>query len=119
MREAAKTEAIESELDRLIEKRDAERRDANATEELWRDSARVHSERRREGHVAAWYGHHLRMREVHARLADEHEARALRTGPMRLPRYNPPGRAGAPPGATLLVLASLRTSPKRDSANFA
>ncbi len=75
--DAARTEAIEGELDRIIEKRAAERRDANATEELWKDSARVHNERCREEHGAAWYDHHLRMREVHAWLAEEHGARAL------------------------------------------
>ncbi len=76
--DAAKAEAVESELDRLIERRAREERDADATEELWRESARVHSERRREELGAAWYDHHLRMQEVHARLASEHEARALR-----------------------------------------
>ena len=119
MREAERAEKLEAEIDSLIEKRAAEKRDEGAVEELWRDSTRRHNEQRREELGAAWRAYHLRMREVHARLADEHEARALRTGPMRLPRYKPPGRAGAPPGATLLVLASLRTSPKRDSAHFA
>ncbi len=76
--DAAKAEAVESELDRIIERRAGEARDANAVEELWKESARVHNEQRREGYVAAWRDHHLRMREVHARLASEHEARALR-----------------------------------------
>jgi hypothetical protein len=76
--DAAKAEAVESELDRIIEKRAAERRDEGATEELWRESARVHNEQRREELGLAWREHHLRMREVHARLASEHEARALR-----------------------------------------
>ncbi len=76
--DAAKAEAVESELDRIIERRAGEARDANATEELWKESARVHNEQRREGHAAAWYDHHLRMQEVHASLASEHEARALR-----------------------------------------
>ncbi len=76
--DAERTEAVESELDRIIERRAGEARDANRVEELWRESARAHSERRREELGAAWYDHHLRMREVHARLAEEHEARALR-----------------------------------------
>ncbi len=74
---AERTEAIESEIDCIIEKRAAERRDANAVEALWRSSARVHNERRRKENGAAWYAHHLRMQEVHARLASEHEAKAL------------------------------------------
>ena len=76
--DAAKAEAVESELDRLIERRAREERDANHVEELWRvSSKRVAEERRREVRTA-WYTHHVAMREVHARLADEHEARALR-----------------------------------------
>jgi uncharacterized NAD(P)/FAD-binding protein YdhS len=76
--DAAKAEAVESELDRIIERRAAEGRDAGRVEELWKESARVHNEQRREGHAAAWRDHHLRMQMVHARLASEHEARALR-----------------------------------------
>ncbi len=76
--DAAKAEAVESELDRLIEKRAAEKRDEGAVAELWEDSTRRHSEQRREALGLAWRDHHLRMQEVHARLASEHEARALR-----------------------------------------
>ena len=76
--EAERIDAIESELDRLIERRAREERDADATEELWKESARVHNEQRREALGLAWREHHLRMREVHARLASEYEARALR-----------------------------------------
>ncbi len=75
--EAAKTEALEAEIDRIIEKRAAEKRDEGAVEELWKDSTRLHNERRRKENGAAWYAHHLRMHEVHARLAEEHEAKAL------------------------------------------
>ena len=76
--DAAKAEAVESELDRIIERRAREERDSAPVEEAWRDSTRRHSEQRREELGAAWRAHHLRMREVHARLAEEHEARALR-----------------------------------------
>jgi hypothetical protein len=75
--EAERTEKLEAELDRIIEKRAAERRDANRIEELWKDSTRLHNERRRKENGAAWYAHHLRMHEVHARLAEEHENAAL------------------------------------------
>jgi hypothetical protein len=75
--DAARTEVIESEIDRIIERRAGEARDAGRVEELWRDSTRLHNERRRKENGAAWYDHHLRMHEVHARLASEHEAKAL------------------------------------------
>jgi metal-responsive CopG/Arc/MetJ family transcriptional regulator len=78
MREAERAEKLEAEIDSLIEKRAAEKRDEGAIEELWKDSTRRHNGQRREGHAAAWYDHHLRMQMVHARLASEHEARALR-----------------------------------------
>jgi|GEM_PF-3553501 len=75
--DAERTEAIEGELDRLIERRAGEARDANRVEELWRDSARLHDERRRRENGAAWRAHHAAMQEVHSRLAREHEAKAL------------------------------------------
>ncbi len=75
--DAARVEAIESEIARIIERRAREREDANRVEELWKDSARLHNERRRRENGAAWREHHLRMREVHARLAEEHENAAL------------------------------------------
>jgi hypothetical protein len=78
MREAAKTEAVETELDRIIERRAGEARDANRVEELWRESARAHSERRREELGAAWYGYHEHMKEVHSMLARQHEIEALK-----------------------------------------
>lgn len=75
--DAARTEAIESELDRLIEKRAAEARDANRVEELWKESARIHERKRRRTNGAAWYEHHMTLSDVHRRLAEEHEAKAL------------------------------------------
>ncbi len=74
----ARVEAIESELDRIIEKRAAEGRGADRIEELWKDSTRLHSERRRRENGAAWYDFHERMRETHSRLAEEHEEAAAR-----------------------------------------
>ena len=76
--EAERAEKLEAELDRIIERRAREERDAAPIEEAWKDSTRRHSEQRREALGLAWRDHHLRMQEVHARLASEHEARALR-----------------------------------------
>ncbi len=75
--DAAKTEALEAEIDRVIEKRAAERRDANRVEELWKDSTRLHNERHRREVRAAWYSHQVALCDVHWRLASEHEAKAL------------------------------------------
>lgn len=75
--EPARVEAIEGEIDRIIEKRSAERRDANRVEELWKESTERHNKRRWREVGAAWYEHHCRMHDVHARLASEHEEKAL------------------------------------------
>ncbi len=76
--EAERAEKLEAELDRIIERRAREERDSAPIEEAWKDSTRRHNEQRREALGLAWRDHHLRMQEVHARLASEHEARALR-----------------------------------------
>lgn len=52
---------------------DAER----PTEEPWAAREQEDRERRRRANAAAWYAYHERMREMHARLAEEHEAAAL------------------------------------------
>ncbi|MBA2691488.1 MAG: hypothetical protein H0U65_03210 [Rubrobacter sp.] len=75
--EPARVEAIESELDRIIEKRAKESKDANRTQELWKAAARVHNEGRRREHLAAWYDFHERMHDVHRGLAEEHAGKAL------------------------------------------
>ena len=78
--EAERIEKLEAEIDCIIEKRSREARDArdaNRVEELWKDSTRLHNERRRTENGAAWRARHLRMREVHARLSEEHENAAL------------------------------------------
>jgi hypothetical protein len=76
--DAAKAEAVESELDRIIERRAREERDSAPVEEAWRDSTRRHSEQRREELGAAWYGYHEHMKEVHSMLARQHEIEALK-----------------------------------------
>ncbi|MGH3089786.1 MAG: hypothetical protein ACRDSJ_21110 [Rubrobacteraceae bacterium] len=77
-REAERVEQIESELDRIMEKRARERRDASNVEELWKESARRHNERRRKENGAAWYEHHMTLSDVHRELSAEHERRALK-----------------------------------------
>ncbi len=75
--EAERVEAIEGGIDRIIERRAREREDANRVEELWKDSTRLHNEKRRREVRAAWYSHHVALCDVHRRLASEHEAKAL------------------------------------------
>ncbi len=76
--EPAKVEAIESEIDRIIERRARERKDANHIEELWNSSARLHNERRRRENGAAWYDYHMTLSYIHRQLSEEHEAEALK-----------------------------------------
>jgi hypothetical protein len=80
--DAAKAEAVESELDRLIERRAREERDAGRVEELWREAASLHGERRRKETAAAWYGYHIeqaeRLRRTLGRLIEHHERQATK-----------------------------------------
>ncbi len=77
-REAERTEKLEAEIDRIIERRARERNDANHIEALWKSSAGRHNEQRRRENGAAWYAHHVALSDVHRRLAEEHEAEALK-----------------------------------------
>jgi hypothetical protein len=69
-------ERVEAELDRLVERRAVEARDAERVEDLWKESTRRARDKRRRENAAAWYGHHEHMRELHSSLSAEHEARA-------------------------------------------
>ncbi len=73
-------ERVEVELDRLVERRAVEARDAERVEEMWASSIRLHHARRREENLAAWRAYHLRQAErllrTAAELAAEHRARA-------------------------------------------
>ncbi len=69
-------ERVESELDRIIEKRAHEAKDAERIEDLWKESTRRERDKRRRENRALWHGHHEHMRELHSSLAAEHEARA-------------------------------------------
>ncbi len=46
-------------------------------EEMCAVSARRDREKRRRQNRALWYAFHMRLCEVHARLSEEHEAKAL------------------------------------------
>jgi hypothetical protein len=77
-------EAVEAELDRLIERR-SRQKDPDEESELWRESVRAYIARRREEMRAAWREYHqeqaTRHRAVLEELASHHEAEAERLAP--------------------------------------
>ncbi len=72
-------EAVESELDRLIERR-SRQKDPDEESELWRESARAYTARRRDEMRAAWCEYHTEraasLRRNLVALAEGHEAAA-------------------------------------------
>ncbi len=78
-------EAVEMQLDRIIEKRAREAKDANAVEAAWAESTRIHHARRREHNRWEWIRFFEHMRDLHQGLADEHrsKAEALAGDPMQ------------------------------------
>ncbi len=77
----ARSETVEHELTRLIEKR-ARDGDPEAEHELWKASVRRHNARLRAENRAAWAMYHEaqaeRLEETAAALAAEHRAEARR-----------------------------------------
>jgi hypothetical protein len=72
-------ERVEAELDRLIERRDDQRRQAEGerrAEDLWQESVRRYNARQFENLRTAWYEYEIRLYRIHSRLASEHLARA-------------------------------------------
>lgn len=72
-------ERVEVELDRIVEKRRAQRvRDEGERdrEELWQESVRRYNARQEQDHRTAWYEHEMRLYRIHSGLASEHLARA-------------------------------------------
>ncbi len=51
-------EAVEAELDKVVERRAREFEDAERVSEMWAESVRVHHARRRETNRAAWRQRH-------------------------------------------------------------
>jgi hypothetical protein len=72
----SRSEQVETDLDRLIERRDTERRKSEgerAAEELWQASVRRFHERQEADHRLAWCDYERRMRDLHWSLGDEHD----------------------------------------------
>jgi hypothetical protein len=75
------TEATDAELARMIERRSRQGEvDPDANEELWKESVRAYTARRREEMRAEWCEHHqgqaVRLRAVLEELIADHEQQA-------------------------------------------
>ena len=70
-------ERAEAELDRFIDRRAREAGDANAIEELWAESVRLHHARQQETNREAWHSYEMHMCKLHASLSEEHRVKAL------------------------------------------
>jgi hypothetical protein len=74
----SRSEQVETDLDRLIEKLHDQRalsEGERAAEELWAESVRRYNARQEEEHRLAWCEHYRRMRAVHYGLGDEYDAK--------------------------------------------
>ena len=78
--DVARGEAVEAELNRLIEKRSLGELDPDEREELWKQSVRAYTARRHEEMRAAWCEHHhdraARLRTTLEALIARHEEQA-------------------------------------------
>jgi hypothetical protein len=78
----ARSEAVEAELNRLIERRSSREPDPDEQEEIWKASVRRYNARRREEMRAAWCEHHqgqaARLRTTLEALIANHEEQAER-----------------------------------------
>jgi hypothetical protein len=76
----ARSEGVEAELNRLVEKRSSREMDPDEREELWKESVRAYTARRREEMRAEWCEHHqgqaVRLRAVLEELIADHEEQA-------------------------------------------
>ena len=74
-------EAVEAELDRLIQRR-SRQKDPDEESALWRESVRAYEEKRRQIARAEWHLHHTsqaeRLRRTLEALATHHEEQAAR-----------------------------------------
>jgi hypothetical protein len=74
---AQRTEMVEAELTKLIEKRSRNgEQDPEEREEFWKESVKAYHERRRRQNVAAWFTYFCRQADAHRKLSESYEARA-------------------------------------------
>jgi hypothetical protein len=77
----SRSEQVETDLDRLIERRHDQRvlsEGERPAEELWAESVRRYSARQEADHRTAWHEYEMRLYRIHSGLAAEHLARAER-----------------------------------------
>ena len=70
------SERVEADLTRLIERRDAERRESEGerrVEEFWQESVRRYYARQAQDLRAMWCEHYRKMRGVHWGIDDEND----------------------------------------------
>ena len=79
-------EAVEAELDRLIERR-SRQKDPDEESELWQESVKRYEEKRRQMARAEWHLHHTaqaeRLRRTLEALASHHEEQAAKLADVR------------------------------------
>jgi hypothetical protein len=88
-------EAVEKELDAMIERRSRQKDvDPDEQEEIWKASVRAYTARRREEMRAVWCEHHQgqaeRLRAVLEELIAHHEEQAAKLNIMGLNKPPPP-----------------------------
>ena len=71
-------EQASASIDALIEKRTRKKKDANATEEMWKASERRHQEKRRRENRRLWLEYYEKMNRLHLGIAEEHASRRAR-----------------------------------------
>jgi hypothetical protein len=69
-------DAVEEELDRLIERRAKEADDANRFAQAWAESVRRYNVRAQAERRQAWIAFHRDLERLHKSLADEHRQKA-------------------------------------------
>jgi hypothetical protein len=78
----ARSEALEAELNRLIQKRSSRQIDPDEREELWKASVRAYEEKRRQMARLEWHAFHCgqaaRHRATLQALIDHHEEQAAK-----------------------------------------
>jgi hypothetical protein len=77
----SRSEQVETDLDRLIERRHDQRvlsEGERATEALWAESVRRYNACQEDDHRAAWREYEMHLYRIHSGLAAEHLARAER-----------------------------------------
>jgi hypothetical protein len=68
---AQRTEMVEAELTRLIEKRSRNgAQDPDEQDALWKASVKAYHERRRRQNAAAWFAFFCRQAEAHRKLSE-------------------------------------------------